>query len=355
MYDREDLLKYDYFKDKDYNYLHDSLTGVISRPHIIGFAKNLVENNIPFTICFVDLDNFKDINDNYGHKVGDDILKEFAKNLQNYTGDLGIVGRYGGDEFLVIHFNGVDYESSYNFIFQIYCKGGILRHHYNIDGNDIYITATIGSASFPNDSDNFDDLFLKVDKALYRGKTKGRNCFIIYIEEKHGNINVYEKDFEHLSTLFKRINKINIDYNYEKPEKRIKRILDYTSNSIGMSQISFIKIDGTVISSGNHKPHILDESCIELLKEFCKTDEVYYPVSMDLLKKQNKKAAKFAEERNLLTFTCSKVSYYNDIYGFVMMLETSIERIWQDKELSLSMFLDKVFMMLSQEENGIIK
>ena len=68
MYKLSDIIKYDFFKNLDYNYLLDSLTGVISRGYIINFAKDLIKHKTPFSIVIVDIDNFKDINDTYGLK-----------------------------------------------------------------------------------------------------------------------------------------------------------------------------------------------------------------------------------------------------------------------------------------------
>ena len=78
MYKVSDLEKYDYFKNVDLNYAFDSLTGVITRGNILGFAKDLIEKKTPFTMMIMDIDNFKAINDNFGHMYGDDCLKSLT-------------------------------------------------------------------------------------------------------------------------------------------------------------------------------------------------------------------------------------------------------------------------------------
>ncbi|MBQ7305434.1 MAG: GGDEF domain-containing protein, partial [Clostridia bacterium] len=82
----------------------DSLTGLVSRKYMIGFIQHLIENGVPFTLALLDLDNFKFINDTYGHKIGDGVLAGLAGDLEKYLEDYGIAGRYGGDEFLIINF-----------------------------------------------------------------------------------------------------------------------------------------------------------------------------------------------------------------------------------------------------------
>ena len=116
MYTFDDLKKYEYFKNINMSYALDSLTGVLSRSNILGFAKYLVDNKIPFMMGILDIDNFKLVNDNYGHKVGDECLKSIAANLAKYIGEDGLVGRFGGDEFVVIFFKYTSYDEVHDYI-----------------------------------------------------------------------------------------------------------------------------------------------------------------------------------------------------------------------------------------------
>ena len=177
MYKLEDLTKYEYFKDVDIAYALDSLTGVIARGYILGFARHLVDNNVPFMMGIMDIDNFKMVNDNYGHKFGDECLKSIGTNLIKFVGNDGLVGRYGGDEFIILYFGNTDYQNVRDYIADMYNNGSIVRRRLKFGKVEFYVTATTGCASFPKDAQKYDDLFLTVDKALYRGKTKGRNCF----------------------------------------------------------------------------------------------------------------------------------------------------------------------------------
>ncbi len=116
MYSEADLKKYEYFKDIDINYALDSLTGVLSRPNILGFAQHLIDNNVEFMMGIIDIDNFKLINDNYGHKAGDECLSMFASNLSSYIGNDGLVGRFGWDEFVIIYFKNTSYDEVHDYI-----------------------------------------------------------------------------------------------------------------------------------------------------------------------------------------------------------------------------------------------
>ena len=175
----------EYFDDKLNNI--DMLTKVYTREVIFGFIDYLITKNIPFDLCILDVDNFKYVNDGHGHQTGDRALYEIAQRMTAILGDRGVVGRYGGDEFIMV----APYIVEYDDVWQVWhemndCTRKLKSH----DLNDLHMTVTMGCARFPLDSTNIDGLFELADKALYRGKMKGRNCFIIYLKEKHANINL---------------------------------------------------------------------------------------------------------------------------------------------------------------------
>jgi len=174
-----------YFNDKLENI--DELTKVFRRDVILGYIEYLIQKNIPFDVCILDIDNFKYINDGYGHLVGDRALVAVANRIKEILGDEGYVGRYGGDEFIIV----APYKEDYDDIWELWHS--MLKCSSELDDkklNELGMTVTMGSSRFPNDSTSIDGLFELADKALYRGKMKGRNCFIIYIKEKHDGINL---------------------------------------------------------------------------------------------------------------------------------------------------------------------
>ena len=89
-----------FFKDKLDKV--DELTKVFKRDVIVSYVEKLISENIPFDISILDVDNFKYVNDGYGHLVGDKALIEIAKRIEELLGDQGVVGRYGGDEFIMV-------------------------------------------------------------------------------------------------------------------------------------------------------------------------------------------------------------------------------------------------------------
>ncbi len=194
MYSSEQLSRYPFFRDAlqrmSLAEMHDSLTGVLARPYLLQFLRTQIEDHVPLMLAIVDLDNFKSINDNYGHRTGDEILSDVGASLARYVGDVGVVGRYGGDEFLLVCFGDTDYNAIHSFFSGMFREGGVFRKNVQIRGRTVYSTATVGSAVFPANADSFESLFALADKALYRGKSKGRNCFIIYVPEKHAHLEI---------------------------------------------------------------------------------------------------------------------------------------------------------------------
>ena len=200
MYEAADLSIYPFFnellKATPLPAMLDSLTGVLARPYMIDFIHHLIEEKVEFTAAMIDLDNFKSFNDHYGHSVGDRVLSTVADKLIHFVGSSGLVGRFGGDEFLIVAFIGNDYERIHDFYETMYNdrvtgrSSNVFRQDIRIDHLKLFISATLGSASFPKDAEDFETLFSLMDKTLYRGKFKGRNCYIIYVPEKHAHLEI---------------------------------------------------------------------------------------------------------------------------------------------------------------------
>ena len=180
--------------------LYDSLTHVYMKESIESLVKNEIEEKEPkpFTLIVLDIDNFKAINDIYGHLFGDEVLRICASKLKETFKD-SLVGRIGGDEFLIMMYGDTDYDVVWQKIHE-YLKeidNNIYSEHdsrlYDIqsedDENNLNITFTAGASRYGIDGYDYQTLFTKADKALYRGKRKGKRCFVIYIDEMHKDIN----------------------------------------------------------------------------------------------------------------------------------------------------------------------
>ncbi len=163
----------------NYRYFHQSLQIELEREKRYGHILSLI---------MLDIDNFKDYNDHYGHTVGDLVLKNLASIFKSATRGCDIICRYGGEEFAVILPETAKKEAA------IVCERirQAVEETKLVDGegNSIEnITITIGLASFPIDADNKNELIKQSDKALYQGKEAGKNCTFLFGEkEKYSKV-----------------------------------------------------------------------------------------------------------------------------------------------------------------------
>ncbi|MEH6345910.1 MAG: diguanylate cyclase [Bermanella sp.] len=138
-------------------------------------------NNHKLAILFIDLDNFKPVNDTYGHNIGDELLKMCAKRMSNAVLKRGTVARLGGDEFVVLLTSLPRNEDACNIAKKMV---NTLSDIFSIQGKSIAISCSIGIAFFPQHSNDPDELVTLADNAMYQAKQQGRNNFYVYAGNK---------------------------------------------------------------------------------------------------------------------------------------------------------------------------
>jgi diguanylate cyclase (GGDEF)-like protein len=122
----------------------------------------------PVSLVLLDLDRFKDVNDRFGHRAGDEALKEVAHLLQKHSRNFTVVTRYGGDEFAVLLVN-TPRAGAVTYAHRI---REVVEQHAFAHGS---VTVSLGVASLPEDAADSDDLVVAADKAMYEAKRLGRN------------------------------------------------------------------------------------------------------------------------------------------------------------------------------------
>ncbi len=125
-------------------------------------------------LFLIDLDHFKEVNDILGHSAGDMLLGSIAARIKNSLGDNAAIARLGGDEFALI-INEPDYPEWVDGFAQRVLDE--LARPFHLDGEVVFVSASVGVAIYPDDSANVDDLFKSADQAMYEAKRAGRNCF----------------------------------------------------------------------------------------------------------------------------------------------------------------------------------
>lgn len=157
---------------------HDPLTGLPNRALLHEFAELLLaaarRNERQAAVLFVDLDHFKPINDQHGHDVGDEVLKEVARRLRTSVRESDLVGRLGGDEFLLVLAD-IRSEESASRVARLCLKR--LSQPYLLRGLELRTTCSIGISLFPQDGGDLGALIHHADAAMYQAKHEGRNKF----------------------------------------------------------------------------------------------------------------------------------------------------------------------------------
>ncbi len=153
----------------------DQLTKLYNRHYLDKLFTKLITNNSDFGVIILDIDHFKNVNDTYGHNIGDEVLIKFAKILQSSLREDDIVGRWGGEEFIVIVFS-----KDKNILLNIADKirTAIENEVFSSVGK---ITASLG-VSIHNKGSTIEETIKKADQALYKAKDSGRNMVVIYKE-----------------------------------------------------------------------------------------------------------------------------------------------------------------------------
>jgi diguanylate cyclase (GGDEF)-like protein/PAS domain S-box-containing protein len=163
---------------------HDPLTGLPNRRLINQLFEKSInharQENHKVAILFIDLDRFKAINDSLGHTIGDKLLLEVSKRIKQAIRHNDVVGRLGGDEFLVIMDNLLNPEDA-----SIKAKNilSVLHTEFLIEGKELYISASIGISLFPDDGEQVDSIIKAADIAMYQVKNNGKNNFCFYSDD----------------------------------------------------------------------------------------------------------------------------------------------------------------------------
>ena len=163
---------------------YDSLTGVYNKKTITEYAKKRLaeEKEKRIVIAILDVDHFKSVNDTFGHLYGDKVLARVGGRLKEIVGEDGVIGRIGGDEFMIV-FNGLDDDQVLRGMLRAIRTQ--IKWEFAEDFENLSITCSIGASIFPVNGRDYESLFKKADCCLYIAKEKGRDRYVFFRDEMH--------------------------------------------------------------------------------------------------------------------------------------------------------------------------
>ncbi len=183
---------------------YDSLTDLPNRAlfydRLETAIKRAQRNNGSIAVLFVDIDHFKAVNDNYGHREGDSVLQESARRIQSCLRESDTVARHSGDEFTIILYDlqrGTYVDRVAEELLQAFSAG------FKIGASEIFCGVSIGIALYPGDASNAEELIVNADQAMYEVKKSGRNGWHFYTEEMQRRSEIRHHLFNDLVTAIR--------------------------------------------------------------------------------------------------------------------------------------------------------
>lgn len=326
--------------------IHNNKTGLVEKTYMLEYLSYLSDYKIPYALCIVELDNLSNIADTFGKNTSDELYKNVSNRIQLEIGAKGVFGYYDDASIMIVFPNVDNYNKIYGILNDFY-SGKTLRQDYFVNNISYYITATTGAAVYPIDASSLDELMIVVQKALTRGKQKGRNCFITYVHSKHKDILLdstnkvsYSKLMDDIAVSFRLCSPMNTFL--ENTLRMIKEVL-------GITGAFFIDNESNMISSksiGSNQLSLLTTRNFEsILKSsdlvnMSNLDSIYD----DVLKKK-------LSDNKMKSFIIKNVIFGQKSFGYVGFYSEISDKIWSNEDISLLVHVEKLIGMSRTLEN----
>lgn len=255
----------------------DPGTGILNKRAINEYALDRLQKckkeNKRMYMAIMDIDDFKLVNDKCGHLVGDEVIFKVAEIFKSVIGSRGMMGRFGGDEFMII-IDGVETEEELKRILKTISKHEAWAFRSLKDR--MIVTTSCGIACYPTDGNSYEEIFLKADRALYIAKEKGKNRYIIYDDKKHGKM-------AGSRNLVRNSGLKAIASSEKKTEIMSEIMLDLHRNGKSAlvnameKMMSYFDIDGVAIYQGNRMKRVMSKGkYVNAIQELhCMNDRGY--------------------------------------------------------------------------------
>lgn len=327
---------------------YDPLTGLPNRRLIIDRLDALLQickkEQRRFSVVFVDLDNFKKINDTAGHQVGDEILQVIARRWKEIIDKSDLLGRLGGDEFAIIIQRPLSKEEIYEYVNKL--RNSLNKRVYYFQ-REFYAKASFGVARYPEDGDTSEVLLKYADMAMYEAKAKRQNEICFFNQDMHQK---FQKSVQ-IETCLQQIldkNELYIvyqpQYNSKTHELRgFEALARWNSAKLGnVSPASFIPIaeeTGMILPMGEY---ILRQACITC-KNWMETYDTSFMLSVNVSVVQLLDASFVSMVQRVVKETefpsnCLEVEVTEST--FINSMECAVEVLTQIKNMGIRIALD---------------
>lgn len=312
----------------------DNLTKVFTQEYMKDYANYLISKRVPFSYLIVDFDNFKVVNSSYSRQAGDEVLKMLACKMREVAEDWGTIGRFEGDKFIIIC-NEVKYETVWQNCRNLSLAVADMQFEKY---KGLYLTATIGLARFPEDAENFDELIEKTQKAIYRGKTKGRNCFIIYNKEKHENIVVESTTDNSMTSTYLHTMIFHHLAESKNFADGIKGLFEFFGSFLGLEHIC-IQSDNKILFENyanldtSHKFEPVDLKTIRNLMS--NTTEIFSFNGLPQIDEPYGELKKSFEAQGIQSSMICNIASHMKNFGVIRINQVSKKYVWQPVEKDL--------------------
>ncbi len=324
----------------------DGLTSLYNRPATEKMVEEILESNYGsdiYALMIIDIDDFKSINDTYGHLLGDAVLADVSKIFKSTFRDTDIIGRIGGDEFLVF-MNKVNSEEDVRDKAQKMCEK--IRKLYEYETNLNKVSVSVGIALAAKERILYKQLFKNADLALYETKQKGKDGFTIFDEIVYCNLNSDENDFSKGFIRYIKKKVINIFEEEKDRNKAFNEILSILGNKFNPStvyiyciekdsQFAYVRFQWQNKGIKKIDPNMLemplnnDASDFSYLSYFNRED-IFYCTDAGKLEYP------FNEYMRLLgtkSFLECLIFENSDVVGYIGFAEYSSQRLWVQNEV----------------------
>ena len=332
----------------------DSLTGLLNKKSIMNYAENAItgKNSAHVAFAIMDIDDFKGVNDSFGHMFGDKVIKAVGDVIQNAIGTNAVAGRMGGDEFLVVFEKFTDEIEFRNVLRCI--KTNVAKIYP--EQMKRHLTCSIGLARYGVGpfSTTYHDLFKIADRSLYLAKLKGKNRYIIYKPELHGDFNVQnDDDIINVSNTFYSETDINALQNMLTDlivygTDSVVEVLDFLAHVLTLNRVSVFFGDSATPAYTNTLPPDVPAADPSVLKNL----KYIYLFTNNLLAVSNLQSLEFStpEVHKLLSdtgVTCFMQYLLRDREGEVVGLISAdvFDRSSAFPKLAVTLFSDMCRIM----------